>query len=78
MIVIEESIAGVDTNGEVVTNWVPAKRVGLLGSMERVELTPIKDCEVVKIVCTDGSSWTPPRPYRLSSDCSLRVSHGFE
>lgn len=72
MITIEESIAGVDRDGSVVTDWVPASRSGLLGRMERVTLTIAKDCQVHAIVCTDGSRQQLKRPYQMSPGMEIR------
>ena len=78
MQVIEESIAGVDAEGNLVTGWVAARREGLLGVMERVVLKVDKPCTVHKIVCTDGSSHTLVRPYHLEPDYELRFGCGIE
>lgn len=72
MITIEESIAGVDQDGTVVTNWAPATRSGLLGTMERVTLTVEKDCSIHAIVCTDGSRFDLARPVHMVPDTELR------
>ena len=77
MIGIEESIAGVDRDGTVVTNWATATRNGLLGVMERVSLTVEKGCQVHAIVCTDGSRVELKRPYNLQPGSEIRFGMGI-
>ena len=76
MITIEESIAGVDRDGTVVTDWVPASRAGLLGTMDRVTLKVSKACMVYAIVCTDGSRYDLKHPYHMVPDTEIRFGAG--
>lgn len=76
MITIEESIAGVERDGTVVTDWVPVSRTGLLGAMEKVTLRVSKECQVHAVVCTDGSRYDLKRPYHMVPDTEIRFGAG--
>jgi hypothetical protein len=71
-----ESIAGVERDGSVVTDWVPATRTGVLGVLGRATLTVHKECQVHAIVCTDGSRVQLKRPYNLQAGSEIRFGMG--